>query len=206
MRLVSRNSCSSLQKPHLLSLQYHLAPLISFYRSVTSSSRDTTLLCMPQETNCDDRFGDKSISSHRHDIQTTARGIRHILRRLTRRQSTAATTSVKRFVRNQKSLDHTTPYIESFLRVHCPIKSLHPDIFAMILVLTTCITKIRTRLACMKHCPLPEAPATFFINLDIHDVRVTQCVMVVLLFDAFFLCYDCNPKAAQLIYTECSGR
>ena len=131
MRLVSRNSCSSLQKPHLLSLQYHLAPLVSFYRSVTSSSRDTKLLCMPQETNCDDRFGDKSIPSHRHDIQTTARGIRHMVRRLTRRQSTAATNICKRFVRNQKSLGHTHP-TSSLSQSHCPI-SLHIQTFAMFL-------------------------------------------------------------------------
>ena len=158
MRLVSRNSCSSLQKPHLLSLQHHLAPLISFYRSVTSSSRDTKLLCMPQETNCDDRFGDKSIPSHRHDIQTTARGIRHIVRRLTRRQSTAATNICKRFVRNQKSLGHTHP-TSSLSQSHCPI-SLHIQTFAMSCS-TNLYTKIRNSFSVHEHCPVPRSRHVF---------------------------------------------
>lgn len=119
MRLVSRNSCSSLQKPHLLSLQYHLAPLISFYRSVTSS-RDTKLLCMPQETNCDDRCGDKSISSHCHDIQTTAERNTPHSTTLDQEAEHSSNYICKRFVRNQKSLGHTHP-TSSLSQSHCPI-------------------------------------------------------------------------------------
>lgn len=44
--------------------------------------------------------------------------------------------------------------------------------------------------------PSSEVPATFFINLDTR--RASNATrMVVLLLDAFCLCYDCNLKAAQ---------
>lgn len=144
MRLVSRNSCSSLQKPHLLSLQYHLAPLISFYRSVTSSSRDTNFFaCLRKPT----ATTGLATSPYRRIVMTSKqrrRGIRHIARRLTRGQSTAATTSVKRFVRNQKSLGHTHP-TSSLSQSHCPIKS-HIQTFAIFLFYNL-YNQIRTRLA-----------------------------------------------------------
>lgn len=123
---------------------------------------------MPQATTCDDRFGDKSISSHRHDMQTTARGIRHIVRRLTRRQSTAATNLCKRFVRNQKSLGHTHP-TSSLSQSHCPI-SLHIQTFAMSCS-TNLYTKIRNSFSVHEHCPVPRSRHVFFINYE----RVWWC-------------------------------
>lgn len=124
---MSRNSCSSLQKPHLLSLQYHLAPLISFYRSVTSSSRDTNFFaCLRKPT----VTTGLATSPYRRIVMTSKqrrRGIRHIARRLTRRQSTAATTSVKKIREEPEITRPHTPYIESFSE-SLPNKSSHPDI------------------------------------------------------------------------------
>lgn len=69
-------------------------------------------------------------SPYRRIVMTSKqrrRGIRHIARRLTRRQSTAATTSVKKIREEPEITRPHTPYIESFSE-SLPNKSSHPDI------------------------------------------------------------------------------